>query len=269
MKREEYLNKKDVAAFIQWMESKLKSEFTHAYEMKKPKKSWSCTSIYDAYQLYDWNGKGFYDNQKELNEYSLCLKDAVEAKNEDTVKEICLKILSWGGVLHGNEEVIKKKTNLTGYLSIVQELLNPRSCDTDHPLFDCLLINSGFTKIYSLLIPDFIIYDSRVGAALCHLVRLYLEEKNIEKIPNALHFSYGTARTKEVSRCPDKNGYKFSIFAPNKGGERLLHNMWANWLLGAVLENKESLFSGLDKQIRLRALEAALFMIGYAIPSSS
>ena len=38
-------------------------------------------------------------------------------------------------------------------------------------------MNSGFTKIYSLYIDDFIIYDSRVGAALGFLVRCYCEEK--------------------------------------------------------------------------------------------
>ncbi len=36
-----------------------------------------------------------------------------------------------------------------------------------------IIMNSGFTKIYSLLIDIYIIYDGRVGAALGLLARQY------------------------------------------------------------------------------------------------
>jgi hypothetical protein len=268
MKQEDYLQQKEVAAFIKWMGGKLDGEkaFVYGYTTKKPKGNWSCTSLYDAYLHYDWNGKGCTANQEELNGYSKALRDAVAQGDEAATKKVCIDILRWGGVLPGNEEVVNRKKDLATYLRGAQGILNPATCDTDDAFFDCFRINSGFTKIYSLLIPDFIIYDSRVGAALCYLVRLFCEERDEKSIPESLHFSYGEAKGGGVKRCPDSLRYKFKVFAPNKADERLLHNMQAGWLFKAVLENNPSAFNNLDEATRVRALEAALFMIGYALP---
>ena len=63
---------------------------------------------------------------------------------------------------------------------------------------EIIIMNSGFTKIYSLYINDFIIYDSRVGAALCYLVKLYCIEQKQGGVPSLLKFAYGDARNRRL-----------------------------------------------------------------------
>jgi len=60
--------------------------------------------------------------------------------------------------------------------------------------FPGVRMNAGFTKIHALMLDDFVIYDSRVGAALGLLVRNFLTEKDIAYLPEVLHFAYGKAR---------------------------------------------------------------------------
>jgi len=42
-----------------------------------------------------------------------------------------------------------------------------------------LRMNAAFTKVYSLIMDDFLIYDSRVAAALCMIIVHYLEKSAI------------------------------------------------------------------------------------------
>ena len=81
-----------------------------------------------------------------------------------------------------------------------EEVLTRDSLDIKDEI---IIMNSGFTKIYSLYINDFIIYDSRVGAALCYLVKLYCIEQKQGGVPSSLKFAYGDARNPEVNRNPN------------------------------------------------------------------
>lgn len=133
-------------------------------------------------------------------------------------------------------------------------------------------MNSGFTKIYSLIVHDFVIYDSRVGAALGLLVRNFCEETGRVKTPEELRFAWGAKRrgasvnTKitDNPRNPSYKGYKFPILT-NNTKLHINNNIRANWLLKEVLQRTTSKFNMLDENLRLRALEAALFMIGYDV----
>lgn len=58
--------------------------------------------------------------------------------------------------------------------------------------------------------------------------------------------------------------YKFPKL-DNTPAKHTENNMRANWLLKAIIDNTKSDFAELDEKIRLRALEAALFMIGYDV----
>ena len=80
--------------------------------------------------------------------------------------------------------------NRCDYFNYVIKLLE---CDIDLEEFtkSDIIMNSGFTKIYSLIVQDFIIYDSRVGAALGLLIKCFCEDKQKEKIPEELRFAWG------------------------------------------------------------------------------
>jgi hypothetical protein len=125
--------------------------------------------------------------------------------------------------------------------------------------FEGLIMNSGFTKIYSLLLDDFVIYDSRVGAALCLLVRDYLEEIEVLEIPATLGFAWKDVRGERNGRRePSKGHYRFRELS---GRCHIDNNVRANWLLKDIAH--KSKFT--STQSPTRALEAALFMIGYSV----
>ena len=250
------MNRKScVNDFIQWLSIKLDAGFIHSYTDRRTQKVWDCISIYDAYKKYQWGGKGFQKNAETLDKLSSDLKNGIENKDTAKCSTACLEILRWGGVLRGNREKIKGRESLVQYLK-------------SRDFYKEVYMNSGFTKIYSLYIDDFIIYDSRVGAALGFLVRRYCEEKKLDKIPELLRFAYGNSKG-GTNRNPSIGDYKFPLLR-NAGyyDNHIENNLKANWLLKEVL-SYPSAFKNIPEQRQLRALEAALFMIGYEVPDKS
>jgi hypothetical protein len=143
--------------------------------------------------------------------------------------------------------------------------LNPNVFDTTD-VIDNLYISSGFSKIYSLLIDDFIIYDSRVGAALGLLVRKYCEELNLTEIPSALIFAYAMARAANghVGEIRNPNAGIYIFPKLNNNNARYIdNNMRANWLISTIANHEESKFKLYPSP--WRCLESALFMIGYKV----
>ena len=134
--------------------------------------------------------------------------------------------------------------------------------------------NAGFTKIYSLLFENFIIYDSRVAAALGLFVVRYCTDNGLPKIPPELDFGWMPAKEEAKTSSPklrnaDAGPYEFS-----KASREQLHasaNIRANWIFEQVLptnaEPSGEWFAKLPKAERMRALESAFFMIGYDLGS--
>jgi len=152
-------------------------------------------------------------------------------------------------------------------LGDVRRRLDPSEFVTNCHYAD-IIMNSGFTKIYSLLIDDFIIYDGRVGAALGLLVRKYCEENALPTVPPKLLFAYGNARTTSYQpdnrRNPGTTLHRFPALT-NSSPKHIENNLRRNWLLKEVLESCNSKFNVLHPSFQLRALESALFMIGYNV----
>lgn len=269
MNRTEFLQDDNVKCFIEWFARKTESEFIHEYETKKPKKKYSFISIYDAYRKYEWKGKTLEENNKSLFLWSKELKRSVENGDEKLCKDICFKILEWGGVLNNNESKIRNNLDIINTLKHARLKLSEDTIK-DKDYYMDLFMGGGFSKIYSLYLDDFIIYDSRVSSALCYLVRKYCECENIMFIPEKLKFSYSFGRTK-AHRSPNTDVYKFigcngsKNESVNKRFVYITSNIKASWLLKEVA-GKSSKFNLLPESERLRALEAALFMIGYEIP---
>lgn len=111
-------------------------------------------------------------------------------------------------------------------------------------------------------------YDSRVGSALCHIIIKYLQEKNIDTIPEELKFGYGLGRGKK-NRNPNTSRYKFIEITQNRTFH-FVSNIKANWLLEEIaskihievdaVEEECSETSLLSK--KMFALQTALFVIG-------
>ena len=274
MNKENFLVDEDVRAFILWLSQKLDGSFKHSYINQKSKKRWECNSIYTAYTEYDWpfsmqglKGHTFDDSALLLGKLSQQLKDSIDNGDNEKCKETCMLILEWGGVLRGNDMKIDGLGNaLVDYLKEAKEKLTTGAIE--HLSFyqtkdgKPIYMNAGCTKIYSLYIDDFIIYDSRVGAALGLLVRSFCETDKKDKVPEILAFAYGNSRGK-VNRNPSSEIYKFPLLrSGDKYNNHIENNLKANWLLTDLLLHSSS-FSKLESTIQLRALESGLFMIGY------
>jgi hypothetical protein len=128
------------------------------------------------------------------------------------------------------------------------------------------------TKIYSLLLDNFVIYDTRVAAALAWAVRKYCQANAVGAVPPCLDFPVGCAKEganidplQRKNRNPSSGSLQFQSLASGRVHARW--NMRASWLLTDVLDRcpNDHAFRALNDP--LRALESALFMIGYDIPT--
>ena len=280
MNKESYLSQKVIQEFISWTLPKINTpdQFKHKYFNLRSKTNWSCNSVYNAFENYEWRfnctiphhgkikGLKYYESSFALEQIKNGLRHAVENKNPKEAFEYSVSVLEWGGVKRSNyEKLLSMDRDIINYYNTMKSKINPKSVNIDHDLSD-VIMNSGFTKIYSLLIDDFIIYDSRVGAALGILTKNFLTEYNIPEIPMELDFAYGNSRptkndkSKTNKRDPGNGTYKFSVLR-NNDHHHTINNIKGNWLVKALADR--SIFN--QEQDPIRALEAALFMIGYAV----
>ncbi len=279
MNKQEYLNSKIVFDFVNWVSPKLDTNYTHNYFIDHRNSSWikfnfgnnywNCTSIYDAYLKYHWEGSSFAATSILLNGYEASLRTALANNNNTNIDLACRNILRWGGqrVFTRNYEWIQKLPNLSNYFNANIAALNPITFNDDKILVRANGVdrfNAGFTKIYSLCIDNFIIYDSRVGLALCNLISQFLIANGITNIPNELHFKIPPGSS--AKRHPRLiNGFAFGK-TNGSISQYQICNLRSTWLFEKILQNNpNSLFNTLPNAQRIRALEAAFFMIGYSI----
>lgn len=272
----EYIAQPQVREFIKWIKPFLNEpspenkEPFHSYTATRPKKDYTFSSIYDAYAQYFWKRKNINDTFKKLNNLreklleSLAGNDLKEQGSEQLCLNTCNDILAWGGVSRGNKSRLQ---NICTNESIISYFNNARTILMENRKSDeyydgTFHMNAGFSKIYALCIDDFIIYDSRVAAALTMLVQRYVKDKGayVEDI-SGLEFCVPASRGNSNRRTICARN---TIHTPNQYVE---NNVRANWLLAEILEQAaDSPFNNnKSRNERLRALEAALFMIGYDV----
>lgn len=278
MNKQNYLENTIIIDFIDWVKPKISGEtsFHHKYLNSRSKSFWECNSIYNAYENYCWSfnctlphegvvrGSTYIESEQVLIAIQDGLKKSLERNDRNELLAHCLSILEWGGVIRSNySKLVEMGNSIVPYFENAIAKLNPETTDTKNEFSD-VIMNSGFTKIYSLLIDNFVIYDSRVGAALALLVKQYLSDRNIHNVPKELNFAYGNARrtksdTEKINkRNPSNDKYKFRVLNKKKHIE---NNIYANWLLKELSEQSSFRFTNNP----IRALESALFMIGYSV----
>ena len=277
MTKDEFLNDEHVKGFVDWMSNILDGEVAkpifHSYCNRRTNERWSCSSIYNAFEKYDWpikEGSCFKCNAKKLKYLQGLLLSAfgkkTEANRDAAVCEAAVQVMEWGGVVAGNVSWLRAHQNgLAEMIKSVHDDLNKGDCGQG-ALADGseIRFNAGMTKVYSLICENFIIYDSRVAAAVGWLITKYCQSKSIKKIPDLLKFPWAPAKEanghdNKKRRNPSVGNLKFPRLQSG-----LMHAKWnlrASWLLEEVLKKSESEFK--QREEPLRALEAALFMIGY------
>ena len=285
MRRSEFTNDYHVKGFIQWLAQRMDTPgaICHSYYLKKRREFWECDSIYSAFERYSWDfsfislitnknisGNSFHDTQTITNMISHYMKEGLKNNDSTTCKNCCLDILKWGGVKrHNDVKISDLGDSLSNYLTNVNAVLSSdRSSDEYYS--PGIFINSGFTKIYSLFVEDFIMYDGRVGAALGLLVRMYCEDSNLAYIPDSLKFAWGRGKESQYARSdynrrnPSSDKFLFPELL-NNPPRHLECNIRANWLLKEITLRTTSKFSNLRPEDQTTALQSAFFMIGYCV----
>ena len=124
-------------------------------------------------------------------------------------------------------------------------------------------MNAGFTKIYALLCDSFVIYDGRVGAALGLIEKKFYNDENIPQ-SEILSFRFGKTKNPKVNRNPSDETYEFKALH-SSNPIHTTNNIKANWILDKAISSLPNTISFGSCKAPLRALEAALFMIGYRV----
>lgn len=284
MYRNQYLS--SVNDFIDWFASNLghPSLFAHSYidRRSNPLGSRKLTfpTLFDACEQYHWKHNGAFgspagtclqSNDAALNALRHALQSAINAGNDNQTLTASSAVMSWGGVSAGNVRWLT--ANAKGLAKTIASVCAALNSDNlSHPLLTgCqpLRFNAGMTKVYSLLVNDFIIYDSRVAAALGWIVVKYCQARQLPAVPHVLAFPWAPAKEAPEARLPKNRdpGMGNYHFPRLISGE--LHAIWnlkAGWILAEVLARAPGNLFNTPNVPALRQLEAALFMLGYDLP---
>lgn len=267
LSKKEFLADPTVNQFSNYLTQLLDGEieFKHGYYHVKNKKQYLFNSFKDALNQYDWNGT-YIENKDKLDSFAENFRLALSKNDPTLAYNTSIKVLSWGGVLNGNKDTVYGIYNNGKLINTFKQITTAftKELIQFEELRD-IPMNSGFTKIYSLIIDDFIIYDSRVGAALGLLVRFFLELNNLEKVPDYLNFAYGVKKGESgfSTRNPSKEKLQFERLSTNNV-LHIINNLKANWILLDAFKNQKT-----NTFKNLREIESALFMIGYSVTESN
>lgn len=274
MDRERYLRDPSVAAFIEWARPLVAGERPLQHEWHSPKwGQWSCATLFDAYEAYEWrfsvtlpgedrprSGRTLPDTLAVLDHLRTRLRDSADLGDPGAFVEAAVAVVRWGQVRRNETRLRALGERALPVLSEASRLLDPGTASLS-ALSGVSDMNSGFSKIYSLMLDDFPIYDSRVACALGSLVRAHCDETGLSTVPELLAFGVPASRG-SVSRDPSTGTLRFPTLWPAVRSRYARSNVMAAWLLKPLADVGP--FAELPVGQRMIALQSALFMVGYA-----
>ena len=278
MNRADYLADPHVQEFLRWLTPMVAGAgaFPHHWWSRRFG-DWSCESVFDAYERYSWpfsvtlpgetgptRGRTFAENLEVLSRLADLLGSSARGDDADLFLAASIAVVDWGGVRGNRRRLQQLGADALHTITSSAEQLDPAAADTSN-LDQVIDINAGFSKIYSLLLDGFPIYDSRVSAALSYLARLYCEDTGLQTVPSALAFSLPAWRG-DVRRDPSVGGLMFRRLWAGYPKRYADSNLRAAWLLGEA--SHLAPIGRIPGTGALRALESALFMIGYQVPGA-
>lgn len=261
--------------FVDWLAANLHHPtlFAHQYTDRRRKVTLTFSSLDDACARYHWPQQGalgtcLASSDVTLKALGSALTSSLKKASDPEALEAAKGIMKWGGVSAGNvqwltlnSEGLAQRLEATAAAFTTNNLADPVLLDTQ------LRFNAGMTKVYSLLVKNFIIYDSRVAAALGWIVVKYCNDRELSKVPAELAFPWAPAKEAHNAKWPkNRNPAQGTLQFPRLSSA-VQHAQWnlkASWILAEVLAKAKPAMLTLPRSIApLRRLEAALFMIGY------
>ena len=225
---------------------------------------WWCASLEEASQHYSWapSPHGTFVS------LSAELRVAMKASNEEDAASVCHRLLDWGGVARQANNMSRRWINdqesagsLIRALGCAVSHLQPQAATPSRFDFNGidLPMNSATTKLYAAADPSnaTLIFDGRVGAALCLLVRRFLEIRpSLIPVPLELLFYWGPHATRQGLRNPSTPQFRFRNINQVKSLARAQASQRAN-----IVAERLHAKTGITPD----NLERALFMVGYSV----
>ena len=265
MNRSTYLADPYVRSFIEWATHFVTGEWglVHSWESGKSE-HFCCETLFDAYSDYNWKDRNFENTAILLAGFRLKLRKATTLDSptyEDKIMflKVAKDVMQWGGI-NNNQSLCDLGENSLEQLKSNAKLLRPDTADTDK-LSGFKYMNAGYSKIYSLIVDDLPIYDSRVACTLASLILLFCNEKSLSVVPPNLYLGVPQGKGEKVNRFPSLGHLTLRKI---QGAQYTLHaksNVMAAWILGELAQKGK--FAALPRERRVDALQSALFMIGY------
>jgi len=203
-----------VRDFVVWLAANLgdSSLFAHEYTDRRSGTPWQFQGLQDACKQYQWSHKGVFgvspgtdlaSNDAALKALGNALHGSLSTANDSAAFTAAADVMKWGGVQAGNVRWLTINTNqLASLLTSTAVAFSNGNLADPILLNKDLRFNAGMTKVYSLLVKDFIIYDSRVGAALGWIVAKYCEEKQLPGVPAELAFPWAPSKEAPNAKSP-------------------------------------------------------------------
>ncbi len=278
MRRAEYLAEPAVADFLNWIRPLVEGRraLVHAWIGGRGE-AFGCTSLFEAFGQYQWPfritlpghysetvGRSFAETEFVLGQLSIELQRAAADRNSERFTDYAIAVLKWGGVTKANVPWLTSRSSRE-VLDVIDaaDLLDPEKADLAQ-LAGIPRLNSGFTKIYALMLRGSVIYDSRVGAALTYLIAQYMREAALTYTPTPLRLRLPTGYQRGGLPYRRVPGFTTLGSSPAAWADS---NIRASWLLGEAARHGE--FSSFEPAQRLRAIESACFMLGYSLSGMS
>lgn len=286
MNRDDYLSEKSVTDFVNFLVASWRnfpSNYVHTHEIptRGAPSKWRKWRIQAGFKLtptyenlrqarneYWWNGDYTFNNV-QLSKLSKRLSESLQQNSNANLREAIFEVFEWGGV--SRETFGKSKNKNRPWVehhyqneTLVDQIRAGVTILSDSTLnlsaFDGvnLRMNSSFTKVYSLLINGFPIYDGRVGAALGLMVCLWMSKnQNSNSVPPLLAFPWSPGQGNNApNRNPSRLHHNFPRLLPSNHARHAYWNILAGWILVKTAD---------QLNIDTRELESSLFMIGYKV----
>ena len=273
--KDDYLKNGAVQSFLDYLKNSIDKfpHGAHSYELRGKNKSdisrkhnFEFEGLKDAAAQYHWNGTNLNKTINKMQAFKKVL-DKREHIDERYLLNVCLDVMSWGGVPRFSHDIAKRycqgelrKTidNAGKYITgkLDEESLSMWGADRDK-----IPMDSGWTKIYAVCFENHVIYDSRVALGLAALVRNWGLKKSDKKtqdevkqylgirIPPPQGRKKGRKPIDDPQSSPVKFPWKSACSPANPHRHVQQHAAWnirTNWMIESVmtdysvtLENRE------------------------------
>ncbi len=259
MQRDEFLADPYVSGYLMWMSELVSGEreITHSWHSDRLG-DYRFTSVFDAFSCYYWSFSvegvqmgGFDHTERYLDLLRSCIREYALAEEWRRFRDVCVSILKWGNT---------PPSRLPSMADTLRQasLLSPRTADTLR-LGEVTHMSASYSKIYTLLVDDLPIYDSRVACALTSSIHIYAEEASCAQVPEILRLGVPESQVRRV----DRNPYNFPVLRSGQTRRYADSCLKSAWLLGALTTSGGD-FTHVPAESRLLAVQSAMFMLGYA-----